>query len=163
MNTYTNDQLNDINRLCNQINQLAEKQQENGIDDFGTMRGGDEPILLEFIEHTDPPYVVVYDGFAQSTVESINYPLTQLPEILKLVQVGTDILAAVSLVKVWEALELLQYHTDAGNLNDDEAGIKEQADSALRYLKLCLKGRIPTKAAAIGPTFGGFAEPVEKQ
>lgn len=144
----TDEQRSTIKSLVNQINEIAEHQQalNNGYTDNGTIVAADEPILLDFIDHTEPPYVAVYDCLTQSGIESIDYPLTQLPSILLLVKENIDLLDAVDIVKVREALRLLEHTT----LDKEETRITKDGLIALQHIKRNLIGRIqPVKREPI--------------
>lgn len=155
----TEEQLNTIKNLVTQINTIADDQQNNGVDDFGTLRGGDEPILLFFKEYSDGWFVGVYDGFAQSTLDVIEKPLTQLPAILLLVKENIDILDAVALVQVREALRLLEEKN--ADLDVMEQRTIKRALFSLQFIKRQLIPPPPPVKRAVDPTFDGFAEPVK--
>jgi hypothetical protein len=128
MTEYTQEERDTINSLVDQINEVAEKQQDHPYVEDGF-------IIFWFKKFADGEFVIVRDDYLQSTVGQVDYPLTALPRILVLMKEGIDILDAVDIVKVREALELIQYHVDCGNLNDEEAMINLEAAEALRHLK----------------------------
>ncbi len=152
MSVYTNEQLTEIRSLVKQINfineQLCGGLTDSVEEDFpeGNSFSDDWITELNFVEHTNPPYVALVDTFSGDYFGKIDHPLTQLRDILSMMKENIDLVDAVDIVKVREALRLLEYHRDAGNLDDEEEiEVTEVGLTALERITRKMVGRFPIK------------------
>ena len=92
--TWTPEQRGWIKSHIEAINRLAEKQQ-NGVGEFQEKDGGNGLILLSAYHYYDGWAVRLRDYMLQSTVATVDDPITNLPKILKEMQGSMDIVDAV--------------------------------------------------------------------